>query len=215
MLRPFALALALIARPAMGCEVALVLAMDVSGSIDAGEYRLQVEGLTAALADGAVRDVMLRGQVALTVVQWSGLGQQQQSIPWRRMLSEAGIDRFRHEVSIMPRAWLRGETGVGEAIAFAAALFPEVADCERKVIDLSGDGAENVGFGTPRARREAIAAGIEINALAIERIGVAITNFYRGWVISPGGFVVTASGHLDYARAIRIKILRELSAPVG
>jgi Ca-activated chloride channel family protein len=56
---------------------------------------------------------------------------------------------------------------------------------------------------------------VEVNGLAIESIGLSITQFYRQWVITPGGFVVTARGHLDFARAMRIKILRELARPVG
>ncbi|MCB2122475.1 MAG: DUF1194 domain-containing protein, partial [Rhodobacteraceae bacterium] len=57
--------------------------------------------------------------------------------------------------------------------------------------------------------------GIEINALAIESIGVSITVYYQRFVVSPGGFVMTVSGHVDYPRAIRAKILREIGKPVG
>jgi Ca-activated chloride channel family protein len=60
-----------------------------------------------------------------------------------------------------------------------------------------------------------VAAGIEINALAIEEAGVAVSTFYRRWAIGPGGFVEMATGHLDYARAIRAKLLRELARPAG
>lgn len=198
---------------APACETALVLAMDVSGSVDRGEYLLQVEGLAAALADGALRDVLVQDQVALAVVQWSSLGQQALVLPWQRMLSFRAVDDFAARVLAMPRAFPGSDTAVGEALAFSLAQFEAVPDCRRRIIDMSGDGDENVGFTTPRARGAAIAAGVEVNGLAIEAMGLSITNFYRRWVITPGGFVETAQGHLDYARAIRSKMLRELTKP--
>jgi Ca-activated chloride channel family protein len=118
----------------------------------------------------------------------------------------------------VPRAFAGGNTAVGEAIDFAAALFGrEVRDCARWVIDLSGDGDENEGFTVGRARRAALARGITINGLAIEGLGTgqSITNFFRSWVITPGGFVITAQGHADFARAMRLKLLRELAPPLA
>jgi len=213
-MRPIALALAMmLPTAAPACEAALVLAMDVSGSVDRGEYLLQVEGLAAALADGAVRDVLVQDQVALAVVQWSSLGQQALVLPWQRMLSPGAVDDFAARVLAMPRAFPGSDTAVGEALAFSLAQFEAVPDCRRRIIDMSGDGDENVGFTTPHARGAAVAAGVEVNGLAIEAMGLSITNFYRRWVITPGGFVETAQGHLDYARAIRSKMLRELTKP--
>lgn len=210
-----ALTLALLALPetARACAAALVLAMDVSGSVDAGEYRLQVEGLAAALADREVREVLVQDQVALAVVHWSGLGQQALVLPWQRMLAPAAVEAFAARVLAMPRAFAGSDTAVGEAMGFALAQFDAVPDCRRKIIDMSGDGDENAGFTTPRVRAAAIAQGVEVNGLAIEAMGLSITNFYRRRVITPGGFVETAQGHLDYARAIRAKMLRELTRP--
>ncbi|MFN6977446.1 MAG: DUF1194 domain-containing protein [Gemmobacter sp.] len=215
MLRVLVLLLAIVPTPLRACEAALVLAMDVSGSVDAGEYRLQVDGLALALDDPAIVDALTGGAVALAVVQWSGLGRQALSLPWRRIVTPADAAAFAAAVRAMPRAFTASDTAVGEALAFAMAQFAAVPDCRRRIVDLSGDGAENVGFTIARARREAIAAGVEVNGLAIESMGLSITQFYRSWVVTPGGFVVTARGHLDYARAMRVKILRELSRPVG
>lgn len=213
-MRALALALAFaLPQPAPACEAALVLAMDVSGSVDRGEYLLQVEGLVAALRDGAMRDILVQDQVALAVVQWSSLGQQALVLPWRRMLSARAVDDFAARVQAMPRAFPGSDTAVGQALAFALDQFAAVPDCKRRIVDMSGDGDENVGFTTPRARAAAIAAGVEVNALAIEAMGLSISNYYRRWVITPGGFVETAQGHLDYARAIRSKMLRELTRP--
>lgn len=210
-----ALTLGCPATAARACGAALVLAMDVSGSVDPGEYRLQVDGLAAALHHGALRDVLVNEQVALAVVQWSALGQQRLVLPWERMADMTAVDAFAARVAALPRAYPGSDTAVGEALAFALAQFEAVPDCRRRIIDMSGDGDENVGFGTPRARAAAIAAGVEVNALAIESMGLSITNYYRRWVITPGGFVETANGHLDYARAIRAKMLRELTKPAS
>lgn len=216
MLRCLALALCL-AHPARACETALLLAIDISGSIDAGEYALQVEGLADALDDPEVAEVLERGQVALAVVQWSGVGRQALVLPWRRMLSGAEIARFAEAARSLPRAFTASDTAVGEAIGFSLAQFDAVADCKRRVIDISGDGPENAGYTVGRARSAAQAAGVEINAIAIEDMGPSapITAFYSRLVVTRGGFVMTARGLQDYPRAIRAKILRELEKPAS
>jgi len=203
------------ARTARGCEAALLLAMDVSGSVDEGEWRLQRDGLAAALRDPAIVDALTRGQVAVAVVQWSGPAEQALAIGWQRILSAGRAEGLAAATEAMPRAFAGGETAVGAAIAFAARQFAAVPDCRRRILDLSGDGTENAGHDVGLRRQEAVRDGIEINGLAIESQGLAITGFYRRWVIGPGGFVITATGHLDFARAIRAKILRELGRPTG
>lgn len=217
MLRALAIALTFLATPARGCDTALLLAIDISGSIDSVEYALQVQGLADALADPRVREALLAGQVAVSVVQWSGINQQAMVLPWRRMLDAGEIARFAAETRTLPRVFAASDTAVGSALAFAAAQFSKVPDCQRRVIDISGDGPENAGFTVTAARAAAIAQGIEINAIAIEDFGASapITAFYQRWVISRGGFVMTARGLRDYPRAIRAKLLRELEKPVG
>jgi len=209
--------LALFLRPAWACDIALVLAMDVSGSVDAAEYRLQMDGTAAALLDPEVREALLAGQVALSVTQWSGADQQITVMGWQAMHEPADIDRFAAALRRVPRAFERGNTAVGAAIDHARALFSQARHCRSWIIDISGDGDENEGFTIGTARRAAIREGIVINGLAIEDLGSAraITNFYQRWVITPGAFVETAQGHDDYARAIRQKLLRELRAPVA
>ena len=216
MLRALLLA-CLTASPALGCETALLLSIDVSGSIDKGDYQLQTEGLSAALSDPEVADALVKGQIALAVVQWSGTTEQALVLPWQRMLSPADVARFAARAAEIPRAYSGSDTAVGQGLRFAAAQFAAVSDCRRKVIDVSGDGQENAGFTDARARGEAIDAGILINGIAIEEPGQAfpITQYYRNWVISPGGFVVSARGLQDYAKTLRLKLMRELVKPIG
>ena len=93
--------------------------------------------------------------------------------------------------------------------------FGRGPECTRRVIDMSGDGTPNAGGEIGQMRRAAERAGVTVNGLAIEGLGRAITNFYQRNVITRDGFVETARGHRDYARAIRRKILREISAVFG
>lgn len=205
------------AQPALACETALLLAIDVSGSIDASDYRLQTEGLASALADPDVTDALVRGQVALAVIQWSGVDEQALVLSWQRMLAPPDVTRFAARAAAIPRTFSGSDTAVGEGLRFATSQFAAVPDCRNKVIDVSGDGQENAGFTDAAARREAIAAGLTINAIAIEDPGPAfpVTSYYRSWIITPGGFVVTARGLQGYAGTLRQKLLRELTRPVG
>jgi Ca-activated chloride channel homolog len=203
--------------PALACETALVLSIDVSGSIDGGEYLLQTEGLAAALTDPEVAEALVRGQVALSVIQWSGIDQQTVVLPWQRMLTPEAVTRFARNAAALRRAFYGSDTAVGQGLRLATAQFAAVPDCVRRVIDISGDGQENAGFTDSTARAEAMDLGVNINAIAIEEPGPAspITSYYRRWVITPGGFVVTARGLQDYAETLRLKLLRELTQPVG
>lgn len=203
------------AAGAAGCRLALLLAIDISGSVDDAEYRLQVEGTAAALRDPEIARALIEGEVALSVMQWSAVGMQRMVQPWRRITGPHELEAFAALTEAQARAFGKADTAVGDAIAFAARQFDAVPDCDRRVIDISGDGVQNAGGPLPDARQAAVAGGISINAVAIEGIGVAITEFYRRQVITKGGFVVTATGHTDYARALRQKILREVALPLG
>jgi Ca-activated chloride channel homolog len=205
------------ARPAHPCEVALLLAIDVSGSIDAGEYRTQTEGTAAALEYPPITSAMLEGQVAISVMHWSSLGQQAVVLPWTRMRTPADVTSAAQTIRQTPRAFAGSDTAVGEALDVALSMFPAVADCKRHIIDISGDGPENMGNTARAARSRAMAANVAINAVAIEDVGqsTAITRFYRDWVITRGGFVVTSRSVNAYPQAIRQKILRELEKPAS
>jgi Ca-activated chloride channel family protein len=212
-----ALLLSLLAPPALSCETALLLSIDVSGSIDSGDYRLQAEGLAFALSDPAVTEALVRGQVALAVVQWSGPGQQAVTLDWQRMLTPAAVAAFAARAAAMPRAFKGSDTAVGQGLGFALDQFAAVPDCRRRVVDISGDGQENAGFTDAEARAAAEDAGVTVNAIAIEEPGpgIPVTSYYRAWVVTRGGFVVTARGLEDYAKTLRLKLLRELAEPIG
>ena len=210
------LCLALV-RPVAACETALLLAVDVSGSISLQEYQLQMQGLALALQDPAIIDALVTGQDRLALVHWSGSRHQTLSIDWWRMADAADVAAFATAVRAARRPQKHTVTAIGDAIRFALAQFGAVQDCDRLVIDISGDGAENEGTDVATARRAAEAARITINAIAIELDDRAdnLTGYFRRFVITTGGFAITAHGLPDYPRAIRQKLLRELTRAVS
>ncbi len=217
---PFRHVMALIAPllfglPAQACNTALVLAIDVSNSVDGREYRLQVDGLADALADPEVIEALLRDRVALAMLQWSAAEQQQLTLDWRRMIEPADVAGFAVAARTAPRAFILAGTAPAEAILAALPLFKRVPDCRRRVIDVSGDGSPNDGGDVGDARHAAERAGVTINGIAIESMGLAVTGFYGRRLITRDGFVMTARSHRDYPRAIRAKILRELARVIA
>jgi len=211
----FGLFLALVPVAAQACDTALILTIDVSNSIDPGEYRLQTDGLADALADPEIVETMVAGENYLTVVQWSGADKQEVSIPWRQMRTALDVESFAFQARTMTRAFVLSDTAPAEAIMFSLSLFDQVPNCNRYVIDVSGDGTPNSGGEVRAARNEAERRGVTINGIAIESMGLAITNFYRRSVITRNGFVMTARTHREYPETIRNKILREISRIFG
>lgn len=204
----------LVSGQAKACQLALVLGVDVSHSIDASEYRVQIDGLSEALRDPVIASTLIDLQVALTVVQWSGANQQEVSVPWQRMLTKRHLASFVARVAKLQRPWKDSNTGVGAAIEVMLDQFSKVSDCKRKVIDFSGDGVSNSGPLPSLARARAKSAGVVINGLAIDRIGLSVTQYYKGHVkTGRDSFVITATGYHDYPRAIRAKLFRELLPP--
>ena len=197
------------------CDTALILTIDVSNSVDVAEYRLQVDGLADALQDPEIRDTLVATATTIAVVQWSGEDKQTVSIPWTQIRTALDVELLSQRARALERAFVLSDTAPAEAILFSLSLFDQVSGCARKVIDISGDGTPNGGSDVRAARNRAEREGVTINAIAIESMGLAITNFYRTSVITRNGFVMTARTHRDYPRTIRAKILREISRIFG
>ena len=204
------LLLCVLPRAALACGLALVLAVDVSGSVDSREYDIQMKGLAAALRDGVVQDALVDAQARLTVVQWTGSSRQRQTIPWTAMTTVADVRAFADQVDTDFRRWRNFSTAIGEAVALSAELFDLVPGCERRVIDVSGDGVSNEGD-PPRDFYPMMKdKDIVINALAIETDATDLTAyFYENLIVGEGAFVITANGFEDYPAQIRRKLQRE------
>ena len=197
------------------CDTALILTIDVSNSVDTSEYRLQIDGLADALQDPEIVDTMVAGAATLAVLQWSGIDKQQVSIPWTQVRTALDAQSLAQRARLLERAFVLSDTAPAEAIYFSLNMFDDVPNCTRKIIDISGDGTPNSGADTRAARSAAERQGVTINAIAIESMGLAITNFFRNGVITRDGFVMTARTHREYPETIRAKILRELSRIFG
>ncbi|MEM9048981.1 MAG: DUF1194 domain-containing protein [Pseudomonadota bacterium] len=206
-----------VANPAAArCDLALALAIDVSGSVDPAEYRLQMDGLAAALRDPTVSDALVGAQAAVTVIQWTGASRQAVVVPWRRTRSRGDLLALADEVEAAPRMWRHFSTGIGEALTFSATQFDAVTDCRRRVIDVSGDGRSNEGAAPEDVAAGLIAYGFTVNGLAIEGSEEDLTGYYRHHVIAgPGAFVMTAASFEDYPETIRRKLLTEVATPVS
>lgn len=200
------------AAPAMACDLALTLAVDVSGSVDRHEYTIQRNGLATALRDPVIMEALVRARAQLKLVQWTGSSRQAVTIPWTPIHSFADLELFANRVADDPRVWRNYSTAIGEALVVAMDGFDAVQDCKRKLIDLSGDGKSNEGIEPERLRSELSRRGIVVNALAIEASETDLTDyFFENVIHGEGAFVVTAISFSDYPDKIRKKLLREVT----
>lgn len=199
-------------------DLELVLAVDASGSVDAREFELQTSGIAAGFRDEAVLAALrsgVHGRIAVALVIWADSSTPKDASPWHVIADRTDAETFARMVESYPRR-VRGGTGIGEAVAFSARQFSGNGLAgTRRVIDLSGDGAETTPRDfvlTPRlARIFALSRGITINALAILTDEPDLESYYRSEIVGgPGAFVLSATSYEDFARAIRTKLLREI-----
>lgn len=206
----------LCARAGRACDLALVLAVDVSGSVDAGEYTTQMQGLAAALRDGIVVDALVDQRAQVTLIQWSGSSRQRVTIPWTGIASAADVAALADSVDADPRLWLNFSTAIGEALILARDALSEVPHCKRRVIDVSGDGPSNEGIAPEDLHSEFRANAISINALAIETEDSDLTAwFFEHLITGEGAFVMSANGFADYPAQIRRKLQRETTRQIS
>lgn len=206
-------------------DLELVLAVDVSLSMDRDEQKLQREGYVAAFRDpSVVRAIQSgpNGRIAVTYVEWAGAGNQAVVMPWRVLKSARDGETFATELAGKPpsRATM---TSISDVIQASRRMFTSSpVQGLRRVIDVSGDGANNSGAPVTTARDEAVAAGIIINGLAIQTgTGtsrytyfdlVDLDLYYKDCVIGgPGAFVLSIRKPEEFATAIRQKLLLEIA----
>lgn len=197
------------------CDLALLLAVDVSGSVDAKEYRIQMDGLAHALRDGIVADALVEQRAQIALVQWTGASRQQQTIAWTHIATYGDVLALADQIAQDPRIWRNYSTAIGEALAVSRLAFGPVGHCARKVIDVSGDGVSNEGI-EPTTQRPLLGQdNITVNAIAIETDQTDLTAyFFENLITGPGAFVVTANGFEDYPEQIKRKLQRETTRQV-
>lgn len=207
------------ARATTPVDLELVLAVDVSSSVDGGEWELQRAGLAGALRHPSVAAALgaLPGGIAIAVVQWSSYDRQDLVVPWSRVVDGSSLRTFAEQVGTMPRRFTWGQTMIGEALAFSArSLAANAFAGRRRVIDLSGDGGARFGDLPRRWRDRVVAEGITINGLAILTDDPRLDAYYRTNVIGGfGAFVVRAETLADFTTAMVKKLLQELGEPLA
>jgi Ca-activated chloride channel family protein len=210
--RLFLAVAALLPLPAQACDLALVLAVDVSGSVDATEYRIQMDGLAAGLRDGVVSEALVIAKAQVSLIQWSGRARQEVSIPWTTIGNFDDVEALAQAIEAAPRPWRNFSTALGEALLLGLNQFSQAPDCSRRVIDLSGDGPSNEGVEPATLKPMLRAAGITVNAIAIEQSAPDLTAYFYEHVIrGEGAFVETAHRFADYPDKIRRKLVREIA----
>ncbi len=178
---------------------------------------LQRAGTAAAFRDPVVRGAIARtpGGIAVSIVQWSSIGQQAIALDWQALADPASTQAFAEAVDSMPRRLPGGGTRIHAGLAFAARMFETApGSARRRLIDLSGNGRADDLKTTHAERDRLAAAGIGINALAIEEDDAHLTGyFHENLITGPHAFVVTANDFEDFAVAMRAKLLREITGP--
>lgn len=226
----FALAIMLAAVPHaraadLPVDLELLLAVDVSDSIDQREAMLQREGYIAALADPEVQHAITSGpfrRIAMAYVEWAQSSHQRLVVDWSLMEGPQAMETFARRLTEAP--YERSQwTSISGVLDFAVRAFETNGyEGTRRVVDISGDGANNHGRDLGAARADAIAAGVTINGLPIatERLSrhgwprsADVDWFYENHVIGgPGAFMIVVETPDSFASAIRRKLLREIAS---
>ena len=212
--------LALTASPvvAADCRLALVLAIDVSSSVDEAEDTLQRGGLASALIAPEVEAAVFAAPlpVAIAVYEWSGRYNQEVLVDWTVLTTRGDLLRVAETIGRSKRSHNEFPTALGYALGFGAGLFQRGPSCLYSVLDMAGDGENNEGFPPASAYAEFPFAGVTVNGLVVEasdyQAQISLVEYYQKNVLyGPGSFLEIARGFDDYERAMRRKLERELT----
>ena len=193
----------------------MVLAVDGSASVTYEEFGLIAGGMAAALRDPAVAAGLI-GKAALSLLLWSGTGQQDIITGWTAIATDADLRAFADDVDNMPRTVRAGATAIGEALLASLTLLAKVpAMPKRNIVNVIGDGRSNDGIAPGPVRDRMAAADITINGLCILHEEPDLLASYIEDVIGgPGAFAVTCRDYKDFAEAMRQKLTREINGPI-
>ena len=200
---------------ARAVELELVLAIDASPSVDAGEFQLQMAGYAAAFRHREMLravDSIGDAGMAVSVVLWGGPRDHVTVVDWVIIRDRSGARALADMLESVPRNLSTSSTVIGDAITYAIAQFDtNDFDGRRRVIDVSGDGRSNTGHQPALGRDRAIAAGITVNGLTILNDEGGLDLYYLWNVVGgPQSFVEIANDYHDFAEAILRKLIREI-----
>lgn len=210
-------------RPQVPVDLELVIAVDISRSVDDVEAQLQRDGYVAAFTDPRVIEAIQGGAIgaiAVTYVEWAGVDYQRTMVDWFLVSDGESAGEFASRIAALPRVSM-GWTSISGAIDYAARQFGSGYSGTRRVIDISGDGINNSGRPAWLARDDAVRQGIVINGLPIlnDRPNFGrpaephLDQYYETFVIGgPGSFLIAAEDYRAFAGAILAKLIREIAA---
>jgi hypothetical protein len=205
-------------------DVAIVMAVDASSSIDDHEFEFQLEGIASAFRSPGVLEAIRSGplgKIDVALLPWAGSAAPSEASRWFRITNKSDSDRFAAHVETLRRR-LGGATGVGDAIIGSLSLLGEVdGQASRLCIDLSGDGRQTA---VPHSRRQPAAPSVAraiaenlhvtINALAIENEEKDLAQWYRRNVVTGDGFVMAVDRADAFGDAMRRKLIKEIRQPI-
>jgi hypothetical protein len=199
-------------------DLELVLAVDASGSVDDGEFSLQMQGIAQAFRNSEIQRAISSGpagQVAVALIVWADHQVPKDNSGWHVLRQPADAEAFARIVAGFPRRQ-NGATGISEGIAAAVrAIETNAIEGRRKVVDVSGDGQETPARDfvvlLPQARIMAMSRGVTINGLAIINEDPTLLEYYKNRVrTGPDSFIMGTTDYAGFAEAIRRKLLREI-----
>ncbi|RYH06367.1 DUF1194 domain-containing protein [Tropicimonas sp. IMCC6043] len=208
------------------CRLALALAFDVSGSVDGGEYRLQMRGMAEALGDAEVQEALFAVPgvpVALAAYEWSASSYQQMIVDWTLLADAVALEGVREQFANWKRRPAPEATGLGVAMDFGMTLLERAPRCWDRTLDISADGENNNGLSPGQLKASGRIDGLRVNALVVawnfqsfkkmtEDSIASLASYFLSEVIQgQDAFVEVAVGYDDYARAMKRKLLRELT----
>jgi len=208
-------------------DLLLVLAVDISRSVDERKFRLQRDGYAGALISPKVIAAIRSGQfgrIAISMIEWSGIAEQAIVADWTIVGSPDEAAALSQRIREAPRAFM-GRTAIGSAIEFAMQQFPRSPyRADRQLIDVSGDGTSNSGSEVTEARQQALSRRVTINGLAIlsdeplpfnpmhtHPPGGLLAYYENNVIGGPNAFALAAEGHEAFGTMILAKLIKEIA----
>ncbi len=210
-------------------DLLLVLAADVSRSVDEIKFKLQRDGYAAAITDPAIVRAMqsagAKKRIALMFIEWAGSGETKVIVDWTSISSADDARAFADRLLAAPRPFY-GRTAIGGAIEISLTqLASSPFRSDRKIIDISGDGTNNAGREVTEARDQAVAAGVVVNGVVIlskiplpfnpahtHPMGGLLAYYENNVIGGPGSFALAAENFETFGQALRTKLIKEIAA---
>ncbi len=206
------------------CRQALAIGLDISGSVDSHEHRLQLDGMAGALTSTAVQNAfvaMPNAPVRLMIYEWSGSGVQHPLVGWKDITDKSVLNNMAAALLSTTQRPQELRTALGRAMLYGAGTLNAQNDCWRLTLDIVGDGQSNLGPRPRDVKSTSSLANITINALVIGKDSgsgqkgqiAELSAYFRAEVIKgPDAFVETALGFEEFQRAMERKLLKELQS---